>query len=244
MGITLPRGALLAVLLVVAVLLAVIAVLLPGTILAHPGPPPPTPTPHAQQTALSGRVPAPSGAVVTLKAMDLTVGFKDCGTDTSLAGPNDSPETSSFQFVLDGACLAGTQGVMVCWSPRSEDCNIVTASVGQLRQSYFKADVPSFTELGQTLDTGLLAPRVKEAVTPPHGDGVRTGGIVPDAGLADADQQVTASSGSGPGPDQQIADLSQTEQGARYAWLLWAGAALLVAGLALATAVRVKARRR
>jgi len=137
---------------------------------------------------------------------------------------------------------------MVCWSPRSEDCNIVTASAGQLRQSYVKVDVPSFSELGRTLRTDLLAPRVitldDAVLSPQHIDEPARGAQRPIADLGDAGQQITAASGagSGPDPDQQVADLGQSEQGARYGWLLWTGAALLVAGLALGAALRVKAR--
>ena len=228
-------------------LLVVIGVLLPGAVvLADPGPPLPEPTPHAQRTALTGRVPAPSGTAVTLRAMDLRVGFNDCGTSTTRAGPDDSPDTSSFQFVLDGACLDGTDGVLLCWSGRTEDCYIVTASEGQLRQGYLKADVPSFADLGQTLSTGLLAPQVIDwnpAIS-------ISAGHLPDSALqladhAEADQQIAGPSASGPGPvpDQQVADLGQSEQGGRHAWLLWAGAATLVAGLALAAGLGVRARR-
>ncbi len=245
-------------------LLVVIGVLLPGSILAdgtplpaptpHVGPPLPEPTPHDQRTALTGRVPAPSGTAVTLKAMDLEVGaFKDCGTSTTRAGPDDSPDTSSFQFVLDGACLDGTEGVMLCWSARSEDCYIVAAPLGM--RPLLGVDPPSFAELGETLNTGLLAPRVIGRGSPAtsnagHGpDGHGPDSALPLADPADAGQQITASAASGPGPgpdlgrDQQVADLSQSEQGGRYGWLLWAGAAMLVAGLAVAAGVGVRARR-
>ena len=229
-------------------LLVVIGVLLPGTILADPGPPPPTPTPHAQRTALTGRVPAPSGTAVTLKALDLNVGgIKDCETSTSRVGPDDSPDTSSFQLVLDGSCLAGAEGVFVCWSPRPSDCSLLTASAGMLRSGLVMADVPSFTELGQTLRTELLAPPVKDREEGPVNLARRApGGTLRLADLADAGQQITDSAGSGPGQqvaDLLVADLSQSEQGGRYGWLLWAGAAMLVAGLALAAGVGVRARR-
>ena len=231
-------------------LLVVIGVLLlPGTVLAHPGPPRPTPTPHTQQTALTGRVPAPSGTAVTLKVMDLDVGlFKDCETSTSLAGPDGFPETSSFQFVLDGSCLAGTEGVFVCWSPRREDCALVAVSTGWRSVASPRFDLPSFAELGPTLDTGLLTsiptePAPDQTIVPPEAHDLLPGEGAALDNPADAGQQITASSASGPGPGQQVADLSQTEQGARYDWLLWAGAALLVAGLALGAALRVRARR-
>ena len=224
-------------------LLVVIGVLLPGTILAD-GTPPPEPTPHAQRTALTGRVSAPSGTAVTLRAFNLDDGgLKDCGTSTTRAGPEDSPDTSTFQFVLDGSCLAGAEGVFVCWSPRPDDCSLVTADAGMLRSGLIKADVPSFTELGQTLSTGLLAPPVPDRPQIGIIGGDFGGGTPPLADPADAGQQITGPSGSGPGPDQQVADLSQSEQGGRYAWLLWSGAAMLVAGLAVAAGVGVRARR-
>jgi len=247
-------------------LLVVIGVLLlPGTVLADPGSPRPEPTPHTQRTALSGRVPAPSGTAVTLKAMDIdVVRFEECATGTTLAGPDDSPETSSFEFVLDGACVSGAEGIFVCWSPDIDDCNLVTADAAMLRAGLISADVPSFSELGGTLRTGLLAPPVKDRVEssvnfnrgptsgtlplddtpfPIHGDGIKAGATLPLDEPADAGQ-ITTSSGAGAGPDQQVADLNQSEQGARYGWLLWTGAALLVAGLALGAALRVRARGR
>ena len=223
-------------------LLVVIGVLLPGTVLADPGTPLPEPTPHAQRTALTGRVPAPSGTAVTLRAMDLRVGFNDCGTSTTRAGPDDSPDTSSFQFVLDGSCLDGTHGVLLCWSPRTEDCYIVAAPLGM--RPLLGVDPPSFAELGPTLNTGLLAPQVIDwnpAIS-------ISAGHLPDSALqladqAEADQQIAGPAASGPGPDQQVADLGQSEQGGRHAWLLWSGAAMLVAGLAVAAVVGVRARR-
>ena len=179
--------------------------------------------------------------------MDLdVVAFKDCGTSTSLAGPDDSPDTSSFQFVLDGACLDGTEGVMLCWSERSEDCYIVAAPLGM--RPLLGVDPPSFAELGETLNTGLLAPRVKR-IESQILFGLEDGGSLALADLADAGRQIPGAAGSGPGPgpnpgrDQQVADLSQSEQGGRYAWLLWTGAAMLVAGLAVAAGVGVRARR-
>ena len=180
--------------------------------------------------------------------MDLAVpAFKDCGTSTSRAGPDDSPDTSSFQFVLDGSCLDGTEGVMLCWSPRAEDCYIVAAPLGM--RPLLGVDPPSFAELGQTLNTGLLAPRVKRIEGPVVFAGHEDGGTLPLAEPADAGQQITGAAGSAPGPgpdpdrDQQVADLSQSEQGGRYGWLLWAGASMLVAGLALAAVFGVWARR-
>ena len=152
--------------------------------------------------------------------MDLEAGlFRDCGTSTTRAGPDGSPGTSSFQFVLDGACLASTEGVMLCWSPQKEDCYIVTASAGMLRAGTLGVDPPSFAELGQTLRTGLLAPRVFDQIESPVNRHA-AGGTLPLADPADGGQQITGPSGSGPGPDQQVADLRQSEQDGRYGWLL------------------------
>ncbi len=230
-------------------LLVVVGVLLlPGTVMAHPGPPPPTPTPHPQRTALEGRVPAPSGTAVTLKAFNVeAASFKSCGTRTSFVDAAASPDTSRFELVLDRSCFEGQDGVFVCWSPRREDCALVAVSTGWRSVVSPRPDLPSFAELGPTLDTGLLTsiptePAPDQTIVPPE-----THDLLPGEGAAldnpaDSGQQIAASSASGPGPGQQVADLSQAEQGARYGWLLWAGAALLVAGLALGAALRIKAR--
>ena len=221
------------------------ALLLPGTVLADPEPPRPEPTPHAQRTALSGRVPVPSDSTVTLKAFNVeAASFKSCGTRTSFVDAADSPNTSSFELVLDRSCFEGQDGVFVCWSPRREDCALVAVSSGWRSVVSPRFDLPSFAELGPTLHTGLLTsiptePAPDQTIVPPEAHDVLPGDDAAIDDPAGADHQITDLTDS----DQLLAQPDASTRSNLHGWLLWAGVAALAAGLAFGAGLRGKARR-
>lgn len=132
------------------------AFMLPPTVLAQDGQPP-VPTPGPDQIVFVGRVPAPAGTTVTLQVFHFaTAEFTECDTATTFTGPDDSPDTSSFVLVLEAACSEGAAGALVCWTPGFGHCDGVAFDPSQHLPGSVQPGLADITELGQTVDTGLL----------------------------------------------------------------------------------------
>jgi len=185
----------------------------------EPGPSAPTPT--ADQIVFVGRVPAPAGTTVTLRVFDIdTADFTSCATATTLAVSEASSTESSFVLTLETSCLGDAEGAVICWDQSLQQCDVVAAMPGAV-----PGPLPSLAELGQTIDTGLLAAPAAldpEDLVLPHGD-------------------------SGPTVREGLPSVGSTEseeRGHYYQWLLWAGLGLLGAGLILAATSLAAVRRR
>ena len=178
---------------------------------------PVTPSPGADEIGFVGLVPAAPGSPVTLKAMDLDVGlFSDCQVVTSFASAGDAPNTARFEVLASATCLEQAEAVMLCWSAAPEDCAVLAAPAS------LSLGVPSISDLlGQTVDVGLLTPRLLDTVeTPPEADTV-----------ASSDPALPPAGGGG-------------SQHGEYRWLVWAGVASLAAGLVFAGASFALSQRR
>ena len=170
--------------------------------------PEPIPTATADQIVFFGEVPAPPGTTVTVMYIvrntpDSESELVVCGSTTSTESGSGDADTSSFVVISDTSCSARRIAGPSICWAEDVCQPVLTNPSG-----------------GDTVDVGLLvlSDPSELPLIPPHGDG---GDAQPDGGGGDAEIALP-DTGAGTGQGR-----------AKIGWLLWAGVALLAAGVAI-----------